>query len=382
MTPVYSFFQEKTLWMFFFLLSPVVITFFSGLSLMLLKDDSKNKRNLAILIWAVCVCVIAYFISDYIYYDPPYPIYRFFDSYSGILVVPLAYYYFAALMQPYKKHGKDLFYWFLPAIVLLPLYLLTLHFGTEYPDLDKWSEFATVIWKPEPFIRFVALIFFALQILFCCYYVWKMRKEYISNLLNTHSSVEKVDLKWVLYIAVLLFLFGSSGIAGIINSDLIHKLVFSLFTSICMFFIFIFGYKQVDIPVTAFPIPNDNQQGDEVELLTENNKNISILKEIEACMETEKIYLKNDLTSQDLAVLLNTNRTYISKAINSQNMSFYDYINKYRIRYAIQLLENYDPHLKLSSISEMCGFKSYHVFCRLFKNETGYLPGEFIKRNH
>jgi AraC-like DNA-binding protein len=59
-------------------------------------------------------------------------------------------------------------------------------------------------------------------------------------------------------------------------------------------------------------------------------------------------------------------------------MSFYDLLFEYRVRAALEYLNNlqYD-HLSVEGIGEMAGFKSNSNFYKRFKNMVGMTPYQF-----
>ncbi len=353
-------------------LAPMLVTLFSGVTLLLVKRKSQDKKALATLLLVVSGCMLAYFISDYLVYNPPYGIFRFFDSLSGLIITPLIYFYFASLLQPSRNNRKALSYWLLPAMVLLPVYLLLLFLGLEQPEVYALRDFFGTLWRPEPLVRFATLLIFAAEIIYCNLLVFKMRRTYLASAAATQAPTDNADLKWVGYTIVLLVLFGAVSILGIALSDLLYKLLFSLFSVVSMFFVFICGYLQPD---AGAAIPKKLPEGG-----TSAAKGDTLLGKIDALMLENKLYLNPNLMVQDIADALCSNRSYVSKAINNQNVNFYDYVNAFRIRHAVQLLKGYDGSAKYTDVAKRCGFKSYHVFSRLFKETTGYLPREFVKR--
>lgn len=89
--------------------------------------------------------------------------------------------------------------------------------------------------------------------------------------------------------------------------------------------------------------------------------------ELERLMLEERIYLEPNLKIADLALRVGTCRTYISNYINQQKgMSFSDYINEQRIRYAEQLLRS-DAHLTIEYLTAATGFASEQSFVRNFR---------------
>ena len=89
---------------------------------------------------------------------------------------------------------------------------------------------------------------------------------------------------------------------------------------------------------------------------------------------SEQLFLKQGIRLSDIATMLDTNRTYISRLVNNTyNMSFSDYINTLRIDYAEQyLLHNRDA--KQSDIAAACGFPNASAFNNVFKKITGVTP--------
>ena len=89
---------------------------------------------------------------------------------------------------------------------------------------------------------------------------------------------------------------------------------------------------------------------------------------------TEDIYL--DL----LAEKLNITKTYLSAYFkNKTGVNLSDYINNYRIKIAIELLES--TPMKVQEIGAKVGFQNINTFIRLFKKYTGNAPGEYRKKN-
>ncbi|MFT4822907.1 MAG: AraC-like DNA-binding protein [Halioglobus sp.] len=104
------------------------------------------------------------------------------------------------------------------------------------------------------------------------------------------------------------------------------------------------------------------------------------LKEkIERKMEVDKIYLYPDLTLPDLAEKLECTVNHVSQAINAGfGVSFFDYINEYRVNEAMDLLRDngIDSRTVLAVALEV-GFNSTSTFYVAFKKVTGKTPAEY-----
>lgn len=97
---------------------------------------------------------------------------------------------------------------------------------------------------------------------------------------------------------------------------------------------------------------------------------------------TEQLFLKQGIRIADIATMLETNRTYVSRLVNNTyNMSFSDYINTLRIDYAEQYLLHHKD-ARQSDIAEACGFPNASAFNNVFKKITGVTPKIWLASNN
>lgn len=96
--------------------------------------------------------------------------------------------------------------------------------------------------------------------------------------------------------------------------------------------------------------------------------------------EKEHVYLNPRLRLSELAMLLGTNRTYLSQYFNQNcESTFYDFVNDYRIHHAKLLLHSTDDTLE--TIAMNSGFNSLSTFRRVFVQREGMSPIEFRASN-
>lgn len=96
---------------------------------------------------------------------------------------------------------------------------------------------------------------------------------------------------------------------------------------------------------------------------------------------SEQLFLKQGTRLSDIASMLNTNRTYVSRMVNNTyNMSFSDYMNTLRIDYAEQYLLHH-REAKQSDIATACGFPNASAFNNVFKKITGVTPKIWLATN-
>ena len=111
---------------------------------------------------------------------------------------------------------------------------------------------------------------------------------------------------------------------------------------------------------------------------------LRIKQSLEQLMEQERPYLNPSLTLPDLSAMLNTNRQYLSKVINTfYNVNFSTFINTYRTNHAKIVLTSTslsDKEALLDAIYTS-GFQSEQSFYRVFKEITGETPLQYRHKN-
>ncbi len=355
--------------------APVISTFVCVLVLLQFYRYSKAKRSMALLLSVVALCMLAYTISDYYIYDTPYEVIRFFDSWSGLLISPFLLYYFSTLIFPDQSHRKQLFTWLLPAIISLPLYILTLSLWGEKTGIYDLTTFYKNLPHPDLILRLLVLLVFTGMIVAIAVRVWNMTKHYQLNLREHYSYCEKINLNWVFYIVGLMILFGALAILGIVTSGFEYKLLFAFATFFIMIQVFMLGVKQADL----IQIVEENITSD-LEIDKELSKTQKLKQELIEYFENEKPYLDSNLELNKIAAALNTNRTYISRLINMEfDCSFYEFVNKRRAHHALSLITT-DDSLLIDVVINESGFKSKATFYKFFRQEFGCTPVKYLQK--
>ena len=104
-----------------------------------------------------------------------------------------------------------------------------------------------------------------------------------------------------------------------------------------------------------------------------------ILQKVCDYLEKTQCFTDPELTLDPFCKKLGINRTYVSNAINATGDSFNTFVNKYRIRKAIQILSSKE-NISMENLASAAGFNSRRVLSAVFKNITGLSPSQF-KRN-
>jgi two-component system response regulator YesN len=68
----------------------------------------------------------------------------------------------------------------------------------------------------------------------------------------------------------------------------------------------------------------------------------------------------------------------ISKFKAATGYTFNDFLNRYRIMQALELMQQPDNRLRIYEIAEEVGFSDYKYFIKVFKKHVGYPPNRFL----
>lgn len=110
-------------------------------------------------------------------------------------------------------------------------------------------------------------------------------------------------------------------------------------------------------------------------------KDENLLRQLQELFEQQRIFVNKEITLIDLSKQLGTNKTTLSRVINTYlHKSLPTILNEYRINEAIKLLtDKKNNRYKMEVISEMSGYHNRQAFHAAFKKETGLTPNDFRK---
>lgn len=98
-------------------------------------------------------------------------------------------------------------------------------------------------------------------------------------------------------------------------------------------------------------------------------------------MVRKRLFLRKGLTRDEVARELNTNRTYVTRALKGRGLNFAQFVNSYRAQYAIGLmLSKKYAETPLADIAEMSGFSHVETLNRYLKKSAGSTACAFRER--
>ncbi len=216
-------------------------------------------------------------------------------------------------------------------------------------------------------------------------------KKHREKLLNEFSYIDHMHhywLNWITYGALALWIVACVGnFYNWVNSANTNLLGDYFLTSFLAAFLFILAYvgfnrtqifNSITIPYTTTnkleDEKNDKAEDSEVELRQQFEELMRIMKE-------EKPYLDPKLSLNKLAETFNSSTTRLSFLINHiAKQNFYEFINTFRIKEVKSRMEDEEfANYSILGIAEESGFNSKASFNRIFKNQLGITPSEYLK---
>lgn len=241
-------------------------------------------------------------------------------------------------------------------------------------QLQTWGTIALAIW----------LIGYGLFLsirLFRTYY------RSIRMVTNTHSDDIEAYIRWLSIFtywaigfgvgcSVLTFLPDAYVFIWILSSIPFYIYLYCCYQNYMLFYEQVESAFQEDIELGEMDnsLPMDEASMNEVVPAYHQEIERRIMEWIDA-----EGFRKQGITLNELALLLCTNRTYLSAYIHSvYQVSFRDWITDLRIEYAKRTMRQ-QPQLKIQEISEQSGFLSLSHFIRTFNDKEGCSPARWRK---
>jgi AraC-like DNA-binding protein len=298
-----------------------------------------------------------------------------------------------------KLNKKDIYIHFASFVVFVVLYSI-LMMNKEY-----WLHYFMSYYILQYALVIIGLLGYA----FWALLLYPGLKE------GEYSEQKKQFVKTCSYsLAVMVFLFAVIAFSGYVSVDDLKGEVSGLIVYATILISVIMAYvfrvnnlvaaakKDVISPVNVNTVKDEAEETEP--LLSEEPKPVEEIKmigsipvqkynksalspvvlddyrnKLDKFINIEKVYLDNELTLEGLAKKMRMPMHHLTQLFNVYlGENFNQYINRFRVDYACQLLFDNDGSMSIEQIAFNSGFNSKVSFNRHFKNITGYSPKEYI----
>jgi AraC-like DNA-binding protein len=215
-------------------------------------------------------------------------------------------------------------------------------------------------------------------------------KKKISVLISRILAIIPINILPNLLVVILLALkskqLGKIDFANpsVLNDQFLFFLTLLLPLSLFLIPSWLYNEKDPLSFLENFVLAYKNVGNEKAKFSTEDSfEKSSDLDRIISYIEAEKPYIRTAFSLHDISHVLNIPHNRVATCFSKQlKMAFPSYRNKLRIEYATDLLRS-GTHLTTSieGIAEMSGFKSKSIFYKIFKEEHGTTPTDWIKEN-
>lgn len=374
----------------------------NGLILLLLSMY-KFKRKPVIkfyLLQYLVLLLLAFELAamDYLYAKVPFLCYP--NLPIRFLLTPFIYLYVATYTNPqYRPSRNTLMVLFMPALIDLLAFIGFCIYYNQHPCLFTDRSLMT---KTTTFhyVRTSLALAFNLWLILRSY---AKVQRFSWNILKTLSNLKKLRFGWlknILGVAVVLWVGWLAAFAAEwwYGPEPLTTTLYNIWYGLIALVILIFGYFALlkpYIPEAYLRARNnitDLQtgpiQGGElsaavpstIETAADDNGQLAAcFAAFDAYMSAESAFVNPDITLADISKTLNTSSFTLSKAIKacSAEGSFYEYINKRRLLYFLELLtlpEN--TSYTLVFLGQKAGFSSFTTLTKYCKKYTGNTPAK------
>jgi AraC-like DNA-binding protein len=365
-------------------------------SVLLLIDVARNRQTAKKRLLTYMVTAALLYAGHYIFFNHQTALMPFTDTIyvmSNLAVFPLYFMYIKEITEPAWNHRWQ---WLLLAPALLVgvtvgmLYVLmspaeASNFIETYLYRNQMAGLEGLMWW-QGVVHYVGKIIFALQIPPILVLGLRKIRQYNESVEASYADTDDKRLHLMttillLFVVTSFMSFGANLLGRYRFADSLWLLIVpSLVFSVLQFMLGYAGYHQkftVSDLLCDMQITEDTQDTDAEEESIQQDKMADLQLKLTDTVGRNKLYLQPDLKITDVANLLHTNRTYVSRVLKEQiGTTFADFINHQRIDYACLLMEQ-QPQLPAAEVASQSGFSSQSSFYRNFKLYKGCSPKDY-----
>lgn len=272
-----------------------------------------------------------------------------------ILLVPMV---MAILLRILQDRQRRLWPWGLAQVPILVFAAIGITTHSAFYGFDM-----TTYWQ------------MAVMSIFILYYIYALI-QYGRWLRENYADLEHKEVWQSLLFAVVLFVIYEVYFTN--PGEMAREFLSQLETLAIIAFLLwrVETLETLDAKETVLPedISDDTQTGES----STNSLSVSILNKIQDLLdihcEAGQLYLQHDLTLQQLAMAISTNRTYLSTYFAQKGITYNAYINRLRVDHFMRLYcesVNSDRPIAATQLALKSGFRSYSTFSNAFKNFRG-----------
>ncbi len=194
--------------------------------------------------------------------------------------------------------------------------------------------------------------------------------KYLAYVRKNYSNIEKIDVSWLKPVFFFSIVSQLTWLFTSIYSSILVDVFYYLSSIVMWLMVLYYSWDFRPIVIEKESEPSSSQKLTPLPI-----------GRLEKLVEEQQLYLNPNLTLNDIAQALGTNRTYVSNYLGQQvGQTFYDYINELRIeKKSVPLMEEH-PEYTFEFVATQSGFASMSTFRRAFVKKMGMTPSQYAQR--
>lgn len=355
----------------------------------LFKKEQKNNSSLflGLLVLGIALNILEVFLGYTRYVIHVMYLFSFANS-LAFTIGPLLFLYVYSELK-----GKPKFIWihFFPFVLYFIYYLLYFNLQSEefkfnvyiyYCSVDlpalenviKKNIFSINSLKLQHYYSQIFVFHFCAYVIVSLYLVIKYLRKNSLSFFKTRDA----KLKWLRnLIAFFLVLIIIAGYNGFFIKKSTYNYIGATILSSFLYFVS-FSYI-INSTFLRYKESSESQKFKYSKSSLSNEVKDEILEKIKDVMENEKLYKDNLISLSMLSKKVCETSNHVSQVINEcLNQNFYDFLAKYRIDEAKNILKSKDyQNLTIEQVAYEVGYNSKSAFNAAFKKICGKSPSEF-----
>lgn len=313
-------------------------------------------------------------------------LYRIFET-AYWLEGPLLLWYTRSLCYKNYRLSRSDGLFIVPVCIFVLYTIATFYTLDKQTKIDFFIDYKTIDAPlPHHLAGLFREVFRVFCTLLCLIEIYRCRRR----MRDQYSSIEKIDLGWLNFLVVVFFVLQVWAVfvslAIILSAHLHLSLNFNIMGLIGNYtaFVLVTALIFFNLSRSSFLEVVDHQQTGKGEKRQRSDTEVDpkLAQCIEQHMDTEKPYLANILTLEQLAGQLDMSPRTLSTVINRHfKQNFFEFINHYRVSEAKVQLSN--PDLRNKTMIEImgdCGFNSKATFNTFFKKIVSATPSQYREK--
>lgn len=312
-----------------------------------------------------------------------WPTMYFFGGYAYYLDALLLYFCVKSLLlRDFQLRWRDL--WHLLPLCVYALFMWQVYYRLSFAQRLWLIDSETFVYSASYIVADVACKWLRVGYIVACLVILARYKKLLKS---THSNIEKVETHWITVVVI--------GFGGVMSLELLLSLakmmsflenpnvqIFETLGLIGYYALFILVNLLVYTGIRHFASFTSVGKKPPINAtLSDQLLNPELARAIDQKMRDDKLYRPTDITLDHLADALDVSSRDLSMIINRHfSVNFYEFINRYRVAEAQQLLRSSEKRDRtITDIYLAVGFNSKSVFNTFFKKIVGVTPSQYRK---